>query len=512
MEKKLISYGLAILLLMTACTDKKTENQAIPESNVSISQTAANPSSVQSEETSVKTEEDIQTVAAYQFVPDYGICEKGNAPIYVMDPQSHPVVKEDDAEIELLSAVYQNGTMLAKFRTKDYSAVQIPEEEAQVLLETEKGDDSYIVIDSEKGILVRSPFVQRLKEENEGRNTSKEKRTKCVYGEGLPEVGYSFTKSTSSSDYDNYLEKGYITTMSEYCMEDKVFEVPSPTGVYEIKMPGFTETLTFEFVPAEQIPSLESLKGYTSYSSSGIYAVGSSEEEGMELQLYTYSDRNEKVHPDTRQCVLEKGGNVYERIYHNDYWDGSRYSIEGIGKGIQGDRLLFQVPETERTGDFTLKIPKVRIISQEVSDIIEIQIPDGEADGGQKIEFADSTITISKVKRMEEPVYYGNINGEDVSKPAVYLMMESEMKTAERSFLHMVGIQPDSKHSEEANPYINYMAPHFDENGESYPYSKLMGFYAFYEEGDKTVQVQFRYPSYLLDEEFELPIEMTMGN
>lgn len=98
MEKKLISYGLAILLLMTACTDKKTENQAIPESNVSISQTAANPSSVQSEETSVKTEEDIQTVAAYQFVPDYGICEKGNAPIYVMDPQSHPVVKEDDAE------------------------------------------------------------------------------------------------------------------------------------------------------------------------------------------------------------------------------------------------------------------------------------------------------------------------------------------------------------------------------------------------------------------------------
>ena len=125
MEKKLISYGLAILLLMTACTDKKTENQAIPESNVSISQTAANPSSVQSEE-------DIQTVAAYQFVPDYGICEKGNAPIYVMDPQSHPVVKEDDAEIELLSAVYQNGTMLAKFRTKDYSAVQIPEEEAQV--------------------------------------------------------------------------------------------------------------------------------------------------------------------------------------------------------------------------------------------------------------------------------------------------------------------------------------------------------------------------------------------
>lgn len=525
MEKKLISYGLAILLLMTACTDKKTENQAIPESNVSVSQTAANPSSVQSEETPVKTEEDIQTVAAYQFVPDYGICEKGNAPIYVMDPQSHPVVKEDDAEIELLSAVYQNGTMLAKFRTKDYSAVQIPEEEAQVLLETEKEnqkkqeqgeavewDDTYITIDSEKGILVRSPFAQRVKEENERRNTSKEKRTKCVYGGGIPEVGYSFTKSTSSSDYDNYLEKGYITTVSEHCMEDKVFEVPSPTGVYEIKMPGFTETLTFEFVPAIQIPSLEDLKGYTSHSSAGIYAVGSSENEGMELQYYTYSNQNERIYPDTNQCILEKDGNVYERIYHNDYWDGSHYSITGIGKGRQGDKLLFQVPEEERTGDFTLKIPRVRIISQELSDAIEIQIPDGEADSGQKIEFADSTITISKVKRMEEPVYYGNINGEDVSKPAVYLTLKSEMKTAERSFLQMSGIQPDSKHSEEASPYISYMVPDLDESGESYPYSKLIGFYAFYEEGDKTVQVQFRNPSYLLDEEFELPIDMTMGN
>lgn len=525
MMKKLISFGLAAMMLLTACSSGRSSNQSASSQQISGGKsTAAAAADVQ--ETAVsEPEEDKKIVEKYQFVPGYGICEKGNAPIYVMSPENRPVIKEENTEIELLSAIYQDGKMLAKFRTKDYSATAIPEEEAKVLIENEKEyyrkqelgepvewDDSYITIDAENGILVRSPFEQRRKEEADKRSGPDEKRYKCIYGEGIPDVGYSFTRATNSYDYDHYLENGYISTLSEYCIEDKVFEVPEPTGVYEIKMPGFTGTLDFEFVPALQIEDLETLSGYISHGDAGIYALGSFNGDGLEIQYYTYSNGNNRVYPDIERCVLEKGGKTYERMTQSEYWSGTNYTLNGIGKGSQGDRLLFQVPEAERGGDFTLRIPQVRLTSQELSEVMEIGIPENEAVIDKKIEFTDSTIIISKAKRMEEPVFYGNINGEDVKKPAVYLAVEIEEKTADKRLIQVLGTRPDTKHKEEASPYMSYMTPDFDSSGEPKPYGRLIGFYAFYEEGDQKVQVQFRNPSYLWNQEFALTVGVTEQN
>ncbi|MBT9776438.1 hypothetical protein GPL15_07975 [Clostridium sp. MCC353] len=520
MKKRLLNIGLAAMLLLTACSTAKTPDQSAPSQENAANETAASMAGAQPDETAAEMENVTNAVEGYQLVPDYGICEKGSAPIYVMNPEERPTLKEDDAEIQLLGAVYQNGKTLARFRIKDYSAEVIPEEEADVLLAKEKEyyrkqeagepaqwDGSYITIDEERKILVRSSFEQRRKAEEETRSGPDEKRYKCIYGAGIPEVGYSFTKSTSSYDYDQFLEEGCITTLSEYCIEDKLFEVPEPDGTYEIKMPGFTNTLSFEFVPAVQIESLESLPGYISHGGVGIYALGNYNEQGAEIRYYTYSSDNDRVFPVMNQCTFEKGGKIYEKGTSDDYLGGANYNLAGIGKGMQGERIQFEVPEADRNGSFTFRIPQIRVTSQEMSEVLEIQIPEKESTLDHRIEFADSIITITKAERLEEPVYYGNIDGKDVKKPAVYLSMEIEEKAENKVLAQILGTRMDTKQGEKPNPFMSHMVPVHDPDGEPKPYGRLTGFYVFYEEEDQGIQVQFRNPTYLWNQEFVLPIE-----
>lgn len=467
-----------------------------------------------------------QQVDRYQFVPGFGICKKGSAPVYMMDPSETPKINAPDAKMELLSVVYQDGNMVARTKITDYSAQAIPEDEAKALLNQEKEnfkkqeagelvewDDSYITIDEEKGILVRSPYEERRKEAEQQKRSAGQKRYKCVYGEGAPEVGYSFDRITTSSDYDDYEENGFITTYAEYSMEEKMLETEHPQGVYEICMPGFEEVLSFEFVPAMQVEDLEELPGFVKHGTEGIYAIAESVDKGIEVQYYTYSDKNVRILLNPANTVLKKDNKTYTGTRNDEGWNEYNYSLQGITRGRQGDRILFEMPENAKTGDFSFQISKLTVSTSERSETLTLPVPGQEPiPYDHSVEFENGGFRITELEKTAGDIYYGNINGEEVYKPAVLMKIETKPETPSRTLSMVLGYQPEAGGDRAASPYRTMMQPEFDGSGDLTPEGKVVGFYAFYEPGEEEIKVEFRNPSYVWDQEFTIPLGMTAGN
>lgn len=501
---------LAACLLLSGCA--KAEQKQDVQGTEALPATAAQ----------TEGKEDAEKVTEnYQFIPGYGICSPGVAPVFYMDPEERPAIESGGARTELLSVVYQNGTMIARTCTIDSTITVVPEQETEELLKKEQDnfqkqeagetvlwDDSYIKADEEKKLLVRSEFEMKKKEAENQKRSAGEKRFHCVYGAGAPEVGYSFNRTTSTFDYQEVESEGRILTYTEYSMEDKVLETGNPEGVYEICLPGFEDTLRFEFVPSEKLDSLDQLPKYVQQGNNGVYAIASAYEDGIRIQHYTYSDDSMRMEIEPEKCFLEKNGSRYEGKRSDRWWTDNYYTIDGVIRGKQGEILEFEIPEAERNGEFQFQIMELTVAEAQKSEPVIIPIPEKEESMDEVISFAHGKLKLTGVKRLEEDMYYGDINGETVKKPGVFISAEPVDTEENWVFTAATGAQYDAEYEQKDHTYRRMMPVEYEQGQGSVKERKIAGYYAFYEPGDTEIEVEFKNPYYIWKQEFVIPVEI----
>ena len=455
-------------------------------------------------------------VNGYQLISDYGVTAPGNLPAYELPAGLRPAVREDQVQAELLTAVYINGEFRFRLRIEDRSVVMLTPEEVKAVQEKEAGngepsaqgrdtkpDDSYVEIDRDKGIYGRSAYEERLRaEEPEGGGTLSVRLT----GTGVAEGGYTPTRSSSTRQYVESEEGGYLLTVGEYAMQGKPFLAEQPEGTYELWVPGFQEAIGFTLEQAKVYESLLDIPGMHEWGDYLIRAAGSRRGAQVEVQYFVLPGQWEG---DYRYNFLDskldytKDGHT-ESCGHPVLTAQTRLNepLSGIPPYRMAVQQTFDGPKTEEGGSYTLSLRDLLLTSPERSDEISLTIPQNAEQLDQEIEFEDSTIRLLKIERGDEPELYTIDDGVDVMRPVVYIEVQVTDRNPDR---HLINLQGRKQASE---PYITEVRPNVERTEKSYRSSRVMGLTVFYDEGDTEVRFSLENPQYVEDLELELPVLM----
>ena len=252
------------------------------------------PEGVPGQQAQAGTGEAGEPVNGYQLISDYGVTAPGDLQAYELPDGLRPAVEENQVRAELLTAVYINGEFRFRLRIEDSSVTMLTPEEVKAVQEKEAGDgaaqdgtaapdDSYVEIDRDKGLYGRSAYEERLRAENPGGGGTLSVR---LIGDGVAEGGYTPNRSSSTRQYVESGESGYLLTVGEYAMQGKPLRAEQPEGTYELWVPGFQEAIGFTLEPAPVYESLLDIPGMQEAGDYLIWTAGSGRDGQVEVQYF----------------------------------------------------------------------------------------------------------------------------------------------------------------------------------------------------------------------------------
>ena len=472
------------------------------------------PEGVPGQQAQAGTGEASEPVNGYQLISDYGVTAPGDLQAYELPDGLRPAVEENQVRAELLTAVYINGEFRFRLRIEDSSVIMLTPEEVKAVQEKEAGDgpaqdgtaapdDSYVEIDRDKGLYGRSAYEERLRAENPGGGGTLSVR---LIGDGVAEGGYTPNRSSSTRQYVESGESGYLLTVGEYAMQGKPLRAEQPEGTYELWVPGFQEAIGFTLEPAQVYESLLDIPGMQEAGDYLIWTAGSGRDGQVEVQYFILPGQWEE---DYRYSFLDSKldytrDGITESCGHSILSAQTRLNepLSGIPPYRMTVQQTFAGPEAQEGGSYTLSLRDLLLTSPERSGEITLAIPQDVEQLDQEIEFEDSTIRFLKIERGDEPELYTIDDGVDVMRPVVYIEVQVTDRNPDR---HLINLQGRKQASE---PYITEVRPNVERTEKSYRSSQVVGLTVFYDEGDTEVRFSLENPQYVEDLELELPVLM----
>ena len=472
------------------------------------------PEGVPGQQAQAGTGEAGEPVNGYQLISDYGVTAPGDLQAYELPDGLRPAVEENQVRAELLTAVYINGEFRFRLRIEDSSVIMLTPEEVKAVQEKEAGDgpaqdgtaapdDSYVEIDRDKGLYGRSAYEERLRAENPGGGGTLSVR---LIGDGVAEGGYTPNRSSSTRQYVESGESGYLLTVGEYAMQGKPLRAEQPEGTYELWVPGFQEAIGFTLEPAQVYESLLDIPGMQEAGDYLIWTAGSGRDGQVEVQYFILPGQWEE---DYRYSFLDSKldytrDGITESCGHSILSAQTRLNepLSGIPPYRMTVQQTFAGPEAQEGGSYTLSLRDLLLTSPERSGEITLAIPQDVEQLDQEIEFEDSTIRFLKIERGDEPELYTIDDGVDVMRPVVYIEVQVTDRNPDR---HLINLQGRKQASE---PYITEVRPNVERTEKSYRSSQVVGLTVFYDEGDTEVRFSLENPQYVEDLELELPVLM----
>ena len=472
------------------------------------------PEGVPGQQGQAGTGEAGEPVNGYQLISDYGVTAPGDLQAYELPDGLRPAVEENQVRAELLTAVYINGEFRFRLRIEDSSVTMLTPEEVKAVQEKEAGDgsaqdgtaapdDSYVEIDRDKGLYGRSAYEERLRAENPGGGGTLSVR---LIGDGVAEGGYTPNRSSSTRQYVESGESGYLLTVGEYAMQGKPLRAEQPEGTYELWVPGFQEAIGFTLEPAPVYESLLDIPGMQEAGDYLIWTAGSGRDGQVEVQYFILPGQWEE---DYRYSFLDSKldytrDGITESCGHSIVSAQTRLNepLSGIPPYRMTVQQTFAGPEAQEGGSYTLSLRDLLLTSPERSGEITLAIPQDVEQLDQEIAFEDSTIRFLKIERGDEPELYTIDDGVDVMRPVVYIEVQVTDRNPDR---HLINLQGRKQASE---PYITEVRPNVERTEKSYRSSQVVGLTVFYDEGDTEVRFSLENPQYVEDLELELPVLM----
>lgn len=472
------------------------------------------PEGVPGQQAQAGTGEAGEPVNGYQLISDYGVTAPGDLQAYELPDGLRPAVEENQVRAELLTAVYINGEFRFRLRIEDSSVTMLTPEEVKAVQEKEAGDgaaqdgtaapdDSYVEIDRDKGLYGRSAYEERLRAENPGGGGTLSVR---LIGDGVAEGGYTPNRSSSTRQYVESGESGYLLTVGEYAMQGKPLRAEQPEGTYELWVPGFQEAIGFTLEPAPVYESLLDIPGMQEAGDYLIWTAGSGRDGQVEVQYFILPGQWEE---DYRYSFLDSKldytrDGITESCGHSIVSAQTRLNepLSGIPPYRMAVQQTFAGPEAQEGGSYTLSLRDLLLTSPERSGEITLAIPQDVEQLDQEIEFEDSTIRLLQIERGDEPELYTIDDGVDVMRPVVYIEVQVTDRNPDR---HLINLQGRKQASE---PYITEVRPNVERTEKSYRSSQVVGLTVFYDEGDTEVRFSLENPQYVEDLELELPVLM----
>ena len=511
---------IAVALLAGGCAG--AESGAEGPTKVEETTTAAkaepaapeSPEGVPGQQAQAGTGEAGEPVNGYQLISDYGVTAPGDLQAYELPDGLRPAVEENQVRAELLTAVYINGEFRFRLRIEDSSVTMLTPEEVKAVQEKEAGDgsaqdgtaapdDSYVEIDRDKGLYGRSAYEERLRAENPGGGGTLSVR---LIGDGVAEGGYTPNRSSSTRQYVESGESGYLLTVGEYAMQGKPLRAEQPEGTYELWVPGFQEAIGFTLEPAPVYESLLDIPGMQEAGDYLIWTSGSGRDGQVEVQYFILPGQWEE---DYRYSFLDSKldytrDGITESCGHSILSAQTRLNepLSGIPPYRMTVQQTFAGPEAQEGGSYTLSLRDLLLTSPERSGEITLAIPQDVEQLDQEIEFEDSTIRLLKIERGDEPELYTIDDGVDVMRPVVYIEVQVTDRNPDR---HLINLQGRKQASE---PYITEVRPNVERTENYYRSSQVVGLTVFYDEGDTEVRFSLENPQYVEDLELELPVLM----
>ncbi|WP_302326890.1 hypothetical protein [Enterocloster lavalensis] len=472
------------------------------------------PEGVPGQQGQAGTREAGEPVNGYQLISDYGVTAPGDLQAYELPDGLRPAVEENQVRAELLTAVYINGEFRFRLRIEDSSVTMLTPEEVKEVQEKEAGDgsaqdgtaapdDSYMEIDRDKGLYGRSAYEERLRAENPGGGGTLSVR---LIGDGVAEGGYTPNRSSSTRQYVESGESGYLLTVGEYAMQGKPLRAEQPEGTYELWVPGFQEAIGFTLEPAPVYESLLDIPGMQEAGDYLIWTSGSGRDGQVEVQYFILPGQWEE---DYRYSFLDSKldytrDGITESCGHSILSAQTRLNepLSGIPPYRMTVQQTFAGPEAQEGGSYTLSLRDLLLTSPERSGEITLAIPQDVEQLDQEIEFEDSTIRFLKIELGDDPELYTIDDGVDVMRPVVYIEVQVTDRNPDR---HLINLQGRKQASE---PYITEVRPNVERTEKSYRSSQVVGLTVFYDEGDTEVRFSLENPQYVEDLELELPVLM----
>ncbi|MFR6347288.1 MAG: hypothetical protein ACLUN9_11090 [Enterocloster aldenensis] len=470
-------------------------------------------------------EQQEEAVNGVQLAKGYGIFSAGQAPVYVLKQEPGPI-RTQGAEARLLSSVYHDGTLYFLVELKDYSVTEIPKQEAEALLEqqeenpglVEEGDQlyknlDYFPIDREQGIYGRSSFEARAgyrsAEEGVQGEYQKEHFTNSISGAGIPGGSFSADRTARIGNYQGFLRNGYVTAYLTYYSDKMKLEIPGPEGSYQIHIPGFEDGFSIEFVKAGQYPGIGDIPGMVIKEGVGIMATGEKTDNGLSVTAYIWTDGTYGATPEVYGLVCEtaaeKGRGRKTGFQANRNFYGSSSEFMKRIEGREWTTFFYEIPERFDEGSFFLECGSVSLARQEKSGWMSIPVPEGKEELNQSVELSDCTIQIVSAEKIDRQAWlqkYGTImeDAEEHYRPCVYLGTKVTMDG--QKDMHLKHVRAVQEEEDPQDPTRDRWGRCVYQNGE------LVGIYAFYEEGDKDLDLRFEGPGYVWHEAFRVPVQL----
>lgn len=458
-------------------------------------------------------------VQGVQFAEGFGICASGQPPVYTMESPPPPIETEG-AKAWLQSVAYQNGIWIYRVKVEDHSITVIPEDEVEELLKKEEEnmklqeegkypqwDNSYFELDHEKGIYGRSSFEERTGFRKTKNGLPGEHFIDSIQGPGVPGGSISARRHQRNSRYEEYLTKGYAATYWDYYVDQMELTIPEPDGIYELHIPGFSEGFLFSFVKAHEYPSAEEIPGMVFHQGMGIYATGKWTEDGFQAAYYTYPKEGYVMQPVIAELSFCKGdqkGTGHLRETEFDHSLNAQMGLQGIPDGKQGQIITYELDPEAGGGEIWLKFDRVNMAYQKEIQWLTIPIPEEKTEVDQTFSLDECTVKVVSARRTDSPVYYGNINGVDETRPAVYVETEIEMNDDGKEFSGLYALMEEEIRA----PYPVLAKPVYKDEERIENHEKPLGYNLCYSKGDTQVQLGLKGVYYNWHQEFMVPVQV----
>lgn len=473
-----------------------------------------------------KGEAGLAAVDQWQMVPEYGICKKGEFPLYVLDMDASRMrTDEEGVSARLLSAVFQDNVVSVRVKLRDDTVTLIPDEKVEEILKQEEEnrkkqeqgidtpwDDSYFCIDSDKNIYGRSGFRDRMRAEKSIEKAEGARAVTFDRMNGTGIDGLGFTRQRNSTSYrDNGKGGFYISTVSEKTIGKDRFTLDEPAGSYELWLEGFKEPLKIVFKKAPAYDSLEDIKGMVDHEGFYGMAEGRVEEDGLRLTTYTYSQDGYRIgfSRGKLMATLSDGRTVELVPVLGEQLTTSLDQLSGIQpRSIQ--EMLYKIPEGAVVAEASLHAEKPVVISSERGEVLEIPIPGERQPLDLVVEFRDCRIYLNEISPMDELYEYGtDENGNPLTRRVVRIDARAEMRDADKNLYYVNAVQPEEgQEGNSDDPYKTVYAVTDMAGADKYNAGELAGFKALYEEGESVIRLQLQRPTYGWNQEFVLPVQM----
>ena len=467
--------------------------------------------------------------AGYQFVSGYGICEPNQDVIWQLAPGEKPVVENELGKAELLQAVYQNQVLTVTVRLTDRSVTKVSDSDKNAFLEKERQNQllqergepaeelpDYICIDSEQELYVNSPLMTQIN----GKKTGGGDR---LYGAGISERGFTFNSSGSYTDYDSFLNEGYLTFVSEKRITAVHFDMKEPEGVYQLQLEGFDEPLSFSFAKAPEYQSLDEIEGIAAVEDgSYMLALGTKKEKGISVLCYVWPGEGyDRMRLTGVQLAVDTADGMQQTIKPGQIFQPESFPDSRGNELFRGfvngnlEEYWFELPENAEVSSAKMIAEAAILRSDAVSDEVTIPVPQGELALDETVEIGGARLYLTNVRKLDGLFDVGTVDDEPIRKPAVYVAARFEPGDPDKSLEALYGIDsrykigsPELQYTDSfSNDYTRIEA----DMGEDKDGAELKGLHLYYKEGEQELELRFLNPFYRLNRSFEVPIRLTGG-